>query len=179
MQKIVAITTLLVILFVINFSIYKKEQLLEEGQIVYLKLAPVDPRSLMQGDFMALRFELANTIQSKLKNKPDFIEHIGSKQSFDGLVYVKLDANNVASFISFNAATEAQETAISPSESAKTIPLEFRLRKGQVKFATNAFFFEEGKGKTLEAAKYGKFRVNPDGELLLVSLHDENLVKLA
>jgi uncharacterized membrane-anchored protein len=178
MQKIVAITTLLVILFVINFSIYKKEQLLEEGQIVFLKLAPVDPRSLMQGDFMALRFELANTIQSQLKNKRNFAEHIGSKQSFDGLVYVRLDENNVASFISFDAVNETQETAISPPESANTIPLEFRLRKGQVKFATNAFYFEEGTAKKLEAAKYGKFRVNPDGELLLVTLHDENLVKL-
>jgi uncharacterized membrane-anchored protein len=132
----------------------------------------------MQGDFMALRFDLANTIQSQLKNKRNFAEHMDSKQSFDGLVYVRLDENNVASFISFDAVNETQETAISPPESANTIPLEFRLRKGQVKFATNAFYFEEGTAKKLEAAKYGKFRVNPDGELLLVSLHDENLVKL-
>ncbi len=178
MNKIIAIATLLIILLVINFSIYKKEQLLKEGQIVFLKLAPVDPRSLIQGDFMALRFELADTIQSQLKSNGKFLTHAGSKQSFDGLVYVTLDVNNVASFISLGAVQEAQETAISSPESANTIPLAFRLRKGRVKFATNAYFFEEGTGKQLEAAKYGKFRVNPDGELLLVTLHDKNLVKL-
>ncbi|MFX7329222.1 GDYXXLXY domain-containing protein, partial [Acinetobacter baumannii] len=34
----------------------QKEMLLKEGQLVLLPLAPVDPRSLMQGDYMALRY---------------------------------------------------------------------------------------------------------------------------
>src|SRR5690606_19512775 len=32
------------------------ERTLRDGQLVLLELAPVDPRSLMQGDYMALRF---------------------------------------------------------------------------------------------------------------------------
>ena len=178
MQKIIAIATLLVILLLINFSIHKKEQLLENGQVVFLKLAPVDPRSLMQGDFMALRFEMANKIQSKLKNNPLFTKNIDNKKSIDGLVYVQLDANNVASFMSFTAYEENKGTYTNNSDATIAIPLQFRLRKGRVKFATNAYFFEEGTGKKLEAVKYGKFRVDPNGELLLVSLHDENLVEL-
>lgn len=39
------------ILALVNASILDKEKLLSEGQVVYLELAPVDPRSLMQGDY--------------------------------------------------------------------------------------------------------------------------------
>jgi len=37
-------------------------------QVVYLELAPVDPRSLIQGDYMALRFALAR--ECKLEATP-------------------------------------------------------------------------------------------------------------
>ena len=39
-----------------NGSIWQREQLLGSGRVVILELAPVDPRSLMQGDYMALTF---------------------------------------------------------------------------------------------------------------------------
>jgi uncharacterized membrane-anchored protein len=43
----------------VNWSIYSKERIKTHGERVLLELAPVDPRSLMQGDYMALRFSLA------------------------------------------------------------------------------------------------------------------------
>lgn len=42
----------LVILGLINFSILSFERILNHGQRVILELAPVDPRSLMQGDYI-------------------------------------------------------------------------------------------------------------------------------
>lgn len=50
----------ILVLIAVNVSIYQREQLLQHGRFVLLELAPVDPRSLMQGDYMALRFEVAN-----------------------------------------------------------------------------------------------------------------------
>lgn len=38
--------------------------------------------------------------------------------------------------------------------------------------ATHAFFFEEGTAERYEAARYGAFRVAPDGELLLTGSRD-------
>lgn len=35
-----------------------KERVLRHGDVLYLRLAPVDPRSLMQGDYMALNFSI-------------------------------------------------------------------------------------------------------------------------
>ena len=43
-------------LAVFNVAIYRNERLLASGETLYLELAPVDPRSLMQGDYMRLRY---------------------------------------------------------------------------------------------------------------------------
>ena len=43
---------------VANVGIWQKEQLIAHGQPVFVELAPVDPRSLMQGDYMRLEFRV-------------------------------------------------------------------------------------------------------------------------
>ena len=60
MRKAVVIAAGLLVLAAANWSILLRERLLTEGRVVLLELAPVDPRSLMQGDYMALRFKAAN-----------------------------------------------------------------------------------------------------------------------
>ncbi len=47
---------LVLVLGVANYNIGQKQQVVENGQQVLLKLRPVDPRSLMQGDYMRLRY---------------------------------------------------------------------------------------------------------------------------
>ena len=44
----------LVVLAILNFGIYRKELFIETAEEVYFELAPVDPRSLMQGDYLSL-----------------------------------------------------------------------------------------------------------------------------
>jgi uncharacterized membrane-anchored protein len=51
------------------------------------------------------------------------------------------------------------------------------MRDGRPKFATNAFFFQEGDAGLYEAARYGEFRVD-DGELLLTGLRGRALERL-
>jgi uncharacterized membrane-anchored protein len=50
------IAGLILVLGVANYDIWQKQQIVENGQQILLKLRPVDPRSLMQGDFMRLRY---------------------------------------------------------------------------------------------------------------------------
>jgi uncharacterized membrane-anchored protein len=58
------------------------------------------------------------------------------------------------------------------------ILLRYRIRNGVVKFATNAYFFQEGHGKYYQPARYGQFRVDDKGELLLAAMYDKDLNKL-
>jgi hypothetical protein len=56
--------------------------------------------------------------------------------------------------------------------------LRCRVRDGRLKFASNAFFFEEGQGPIYQDARYGEFRVDRDGDLLLTGLRGEALQSL-
>ena len=55
----VIVATGCLILGAVGWSIVQKERLLREGTRVRLELATRDPRSLMQGDYMVLRYALA------------------------------------------------------------------------------------------------------------------------
>ena len=62
--RVLIVLGALIVLASLNVSILGKERLKRDGQVTYLELAPRDPRSLMQGDYMALRFRLAQDIES-------------------------------------------------------------------------------------------------------------------
>ena len=64
MRSAIAIVACVASLGLVNYSIAQKERLLASGAVVFLELAPVDPRSLMQGDYMALRFAIADQIST-------------------------------------------------------------------------------------------------------------------
>ncbi len=159
MRKLILVLTTLLVLAAVNFNIYQREQLISSGRVVLLELAPVDPRSLMQGDYMALRFKAANRAfaQKDLQTLKD------------GHLVVTLDDQNRASFNRF-----AESSILADNE----ILLRYRIRNGKPKFATNAFFFQEGHAKAYESARYGEFRVAPDGEMILTRMRDRNLVVL-
>ena len=148
------------ILAVVNLTIWQNERLIKQGETVLLELVPVDPRSLMQGDYMALRFAMADAIRQQLK---------GNNERFTGQVIVQLDADKRASLVGLDTGATLEQGQLR---------LQFRLRNNQIKFATNAFFFQEGTGSVYQQAKYGLFRVNPEGQLLLTHLVDAELQTL-
>lgn len=169
MRKIIAIVSLLIILGLVNWSIVGKEKHLAEGRIVYLHLAPVDPRSLMQGDYMALHFRMADEVYKALPKTKDRRRWRHKVAASDGYVVASLDEHNVGTFKGLY-----KDQHLSEDE----ILMRYRVRNGAVKFATNAFFFQEGHGKYYEPARYGQFRVDDKGELLLVAMYDKDLNKL-
>ena len=169
MARIVALVSLVIVLGLVNWSIAKKENHLAEGNIVYLELAPVDPRSLMQGDYMALNFGIARQVYDALPKSKEYKSWRHNIDASDGYAVVKLDERNIATFKSIYRAQPLAENEIL---------MRYRVRNGAIKFATNAYFFQEGTGKYYQSARYGQFRVDDDGELLLVAMYDKDLKKL-
>ena len=153
MRKAVALLAGLAILALVNFGIYRREALLTEGRIVLLKLSPVDPRSLIQGDYMRLNFEAADLA----------FGWRGGSDRGDGRIVVGLDGRRVGHFRRFD-----DRRPLAPDEMA----LRYRVRGGQPNFATNAYFFEEGQAEAFAGAAYGEFRVAADGEMILTGLRD-------
>lgn len=160
MRKWLAIAAGLAVLAGANATVFQRERLLEAGRVAILELAPVDPRSLMQGDYMALRFKLAVEAGARRSaNEPDH----------DGRLVVSADAQGVARLVRRDLGEPFGEGEFA---------LVYRVRHGEMKFATNAFFFQEGEGPRYALARYGEFRVAPSGEMLLTHLLDENRRRL-
>ncbi len=153
MRKVLAILAGIALLAFVNFGIYQRERLLTDGRVVLLKLSPVDPRSLMQGDYMRLNFEAADQA----------FPWQDRKKLADGRIVVGVDRQNVGHLRRF---ADARPLA------ADEIARRYRVRGGQPNFATNAYFFEEGQAQAYAGAAYGEFRVGEDGEMILTRLRD-------
>jgi uncharacterized membrane-anchored protein len=167
MRSAIALAWALAALVLVTFSIVGKERQLSSGRIVLLELAPVDPRSLMQGDYMALRYAIANQAAAALlaAQRPGGAQTRTQPElpNVDGHIVATLDANTVAVYRRLHGTGPV---------GGDEILLRYRVRNHQLTFATNAFFFQEGTAKRYEAARYGEFRVAADGELLLTGLRD-------
>jgi len=135
----------------VNYSIFAKERVKRHGEVIYLELAPVDPRSLMQGDYMALRFSIATQFRASAAG--------------DERIPLQLDARRVAK--------------LAERSSAPSLRMRYRVRNGEIWLGTNAYFFEEGTADRFAGATHGKFRIDArTGEAVLVALCDEQLREL-
>lgn len=64
---------MLLVLGFFFFNIIKNESILNDGETVLLELRPVDPRSIMQGDYMALRFSLGDEVRRGEERFPNVV----------------------------------------------------------------------------------------------------------
>lgn len=168
MNKWVVLLTGVFILGLINWSIWQKEMHIETGEIINLKLVPVDPRSIMQGDYMTLSYAVQRELRSALRemDKSNNLEpQYDSLLPSTSYVVVNIDENKLATFASAEANIELTST--------QRI-LQYRVRQNRIKFATNAFFFAEGDEPVYRDAEYGQFRLNKNGEVLLTALLDKD-----
>ena len=159
MRNIVLWAVLAVVLILANWSIVSKERVLANGEIMLIELAPRDPRSLLQGDYMALRYSLAQTIMGRLD----------APFSATGVAVVRLDENAVASFVRLDGTDPlAQDERL----------LLYRKRGESLRIAGEAFFFEEGQDEIYASARYGEVRVDASGDAVLVGLRDSEFNRL-
>lgn len=160
MRKWAAVLAAVLVLGVVNWLVLRNEQLLREGEVFYLELAPVDPRALLQGDYMALNYAVAGALSGSTN----------SSAAREGWALLSLDARRIAS--------QPREVAAGTPAGANQVLVPFRSQGWRVSVLSNAYFFEEGQAARYQNARYGKFRSNGDGRALLVSLCDEQLKPL-
>lgn len=145
------------VLLVANVGIWQKEDLIAHGQPLFVPLAPVDPRSLMQGDYMALRFALLDdTSQADANLAPGQRPHVVARR----------DARGIATALRPDLGTPL---------AGDELRVELAPKNGGWVLVTDAWFFKEGEAQRWAQAKYGEFRVGADGRALLVGLRGADL----
>lgn len=152
------VANLIILLAYFNRSVFQKEKILADGQLLLLALAPVDPRSLMQGDYMNLRYAIAE--KSNLDTLPR-----------RGYCIVQLDSAGIAQKVRMQSTL----TPLEPGEYA----INYTAPEGyEIQLGAESYFFQEGEGEKYDKAKYGGLKVDKNGNSLLVGLYDENKKKI-
>lgn len=163
-KRILILGNLLLLLVYFNGSVFQKEQILKEGELVLFRLAPVDPRSLMQGDYMALNYEVARVNELYPSDSLSLVPP-------EGYAVIVLDSNHAASIVRLQPNTgnlNAGEQLI-------------KYHKGRydlLKLGAESFFFEEGQAATYEKAMYGGLRIDKAGNSILVGLYDSGFQQI-
>nr|WP_321271823.1 GDYXXLXY domain-containing protein [Alcaligenes faecalis] len=165
------------VLGVANVAIVQKERILSDGQTVLLELAPVDPRSLMQGDYMSLNFALSQTLSALSWGLPkDVLAKMDAQQWV--VVAVQLDANKVAQLKGVYLEQDGQERLWSEegpvAEPSDVMRLRMRRHRSNWTPGTDAWFFAEGSADRFDAARYGEFAVVEGGQSLLRAMLDKD-----
>ena len=172
----------------VNYKVQQFEDVLATGKPVVLKIAPVDPRSLMQGDYMVLNYAILSEIQqsqflsesnesletSESIDAGEANETIGIDESSPSgkkaYILVHLDQNHVATFCE-----EQSEIPTDFKHCTPNVYLPIRYKGGWLpKLPSQDYFFAEGKGEHYAQAEYAEYRFK-DGILLLARLLDKDL----
>ncbi len=136
---------------------------IDHGELVIAPLAPVDPRSLMQGDYLRIAFAVPRAAPDRAAARmfeapPDRVQ-----------VVVRLDARHVATLLRWRLPGEA----LAPDQRA------LDLRPGDVPgnavIGTDQWFIPEGQGARYAAARYARLRVTPAGMVQMTGVMDAEL----
>ena len=154
-RTFIILLNLILILIYVNYGIFSKENTLKDGQLVLLELAPVDPRSLIQGDYMSLRYAMAEDLNSNIS------------AISKGYCVLALDSNGVGKKIRLQEKT-------TPIQNGEYL-IKYRKRAyKELAIGAESYFFQEGTAEQYEKAKYGGLRIDQKGNSILVGLYDEN-----
>lgn len=171
----------------VNYKVQQFEDVLATGKPVVLKIAPADPRSLMQGDYMVLNYAILSEIQqsqflsesnesletSESIDAGEANETIGIDESSPSgkkaYILVHLDKNHVATFCE-----EQSEIPTDFKHCTPNVYLPIRYKGWLPELPSQDYFFAEGKGEHYAQAEYAEYRFK-DGILLLARLLDKDL----
>ncbi|WP_119301282.1 GDYXXLXY domain-containing protein [Dongia deserti] len=155
----IALAGLVLILGLTNWDIAQKRAVIADGELLMLELRPVDPRSLLQGDYMALA--LADAVM------PDStaIESL----PYRGTVILSLDENRIGRYARLDDGSPLKDNELR---------VQYRRHEDwgrpRLDYGAQSFFFQEGQAEVYQAAKYAVLRVAADGGTVLTDLADEN-----
>jgi uncharacterized membrane-anchored protein len=141
----------------------KQDAQLRDAQTVYLALMPVDPRSMMQGDYMALSYAIIDQL-----NQESF-DSTKPQPPQSGSLVIHLDNQNVGTFVRYYTGGN-----LAPGEHL----LKFHCDNGYASINTESFFIPEGTGDIFSHAAYGELKLLSNGTPMIVALCDKDLHRI-
>ncbi|WP_208812018.1 GDYXXLXY domain-containing protein [Paenibacillus brasilensis] len=143
---------------IIGFQTVRSENLLATGASIKLKLAPVDPRSLLQGDYVMLNYDISTP-------PPSSRTPLQEEDWMRGKVKVVLTPGSQGVYIANRLYQDGEKLA------NHEIVLNGQWDGSRIQYGIENYFIPEGTGRTVEQnAHYAYIRVSRNGDALLERL---------
>lgn len=167
-NKFYPIILAVVSLMIFSGMILRHEMHLKNSTSIFVELAPVDPRSMLQGDYMVLNYHLYFSPQSLIEDDPRFFNQT------QVLTKVRLDAQGRVVETDLNGKIDTKEMG----RSRLLILKNPRNHLEGLYPAANSFMFAEGLEPCYRHAKFAELKLRDSGEAMLVGLVDQQLQPL-
>ncbi|ANB59777.1 GDYXXLXY domain-containing protein [Anoxybacteroides amylolyticum] len=141
----------------IGYTAFSKEQLLTHGKLVKLQLVPIDPRSLLQGDYVRLGYEI-----STVKN----VDERGTIQ-----VILRKDEEGVYRFVDIYSLNG--KLYHSDAYQTGDVLMNGKLNGDTVVYGIESYFVPEKTGGDVQRrARFAYVRVSQTGDAILEKVSD-------
>ncbi|MBI0422874.1 GDYXXLXY domain-containing protein [Acinetobacter sp. ACIN00229] len=170
MKKYFSLILALVTLLIFVGLVAKNEWHLHHSKSIFIELRPVDPRSILQGDYMALAYKL--NLQS--------LKALAGSES-EALDQVIFNHSSVQAKVILDSQNRVVRTILDTNNSfaGQSLILKNPENRLQALYpASRSFLFAEGLAQCYQKAKYAEFKVNTKGEAILFDLRGEGLQPL-
>lgn len=148
-------------IIIVGWQIGQKEFLLQVGTEIKLELAPLDPRSMMQGDYVVLNYQHVSEINQNV------LHRLGN-----GTIQIVLREHDgvyqYAGYYKHRGQWNLPYEAL-----AGDVMLKGRVKGFWMDFGIEQYYVPEGTGRVIEEfAKYALVRVGKNGDAIVVGLTD-------
>lgn len=182
MKKVLLIINIILLFVITGFSAQKEESYRKLDSYFYLELRPVDPRSLLQGDYMTLNYDILDKTtefiyqnksyeyyeeekKEETKEEKERKELAGAKRAY---IAIRLDGNKVARFVKLTK---------EKTDEKDLLFIAYKSNGYSVNINANSYLFQEGTGDKYENAHYAKV-VLVDNKLRLIDLRDKDFKEI-
>lgn len=159
----------LVVVAVVLALVVHKQRIIDGGRSVLLELAPRDPRSFLQGDYVELRYRASDDAVAQIARAEDrgiVVFQLGRGDGGRGHEGADVPVGRFLRVDDGAALTEDE------------LRVRYRVGPRGIAFGATSWFFEEGRGAAWERARYAELKVAADGTTVLVGLRGEDLQRL-
>ena len=180
-KKILLIINVVILFVVTGFSANKEEDYKKSEDYFYLELTPIDPRSLLQGDYMTLNYDIIDKARDFIYNNRTYIYDGENENEVDEIrelrkladakrayIAVRLDKNRVARYVKITK---------EKTDEKDLLFIAYKTDGFNVDINANSYLFQEGTGDKYQNARYSKV-VLVGNNLRLIDLRDKDFKEI-
>lgn len=147
MRKGLIILAIIAQVVVLAYMGAEREYIVRNGRTVHLRTAPIDPRDIFRGDYVALQYDISTIPVSKLRG--GLADEENRKKGMKVYTFLKEGANGIAE-VDFVTDRKPDHGLFIKGRLEENWRTSLTKQALSVKYGIEAYYVQQGKGKEME-----------------------------